>query len=167
MGTARAGDLELEQDLAFERRELFVERIGWAAMALVIAGALTGLFGVGPLSLKTVAAGDLSVTYERFGRRGGSTSLTFEAGPGAAAGGELTLWLSATYIDGMQLDAITPEPGSVTLAGDRVEYSFKTSGVPGTLRINFDLTSDTLGPLAGQAGIAGGPAVELRQFFWP
>lgn len=167
MAVARVGDLDIEQDLSFERRELLAERIGWAAMALVIAGALVGVFGAGPLSPATVEAGDLSLTYERFGRRGGPTTLTFDVAPGASGQKELTLWLSAAYLEGVRLGAITPQPERVTLAGDRIEYSFALADADEPLRISFDLSSDTLGALTAQAGILGGPTVELRQYFWP
>lgn len=167
MAVARVADLDIEQDLSFERRELLVEKIGWAAMALIIAGALAGVFGAGPLSLTTARAGDLSLTYERFGRRGGPTALTFDVAPGALGQKELTLWLSAAYLDGVRLEAITPQPERVTLAGDRIEYSFALADAGEPLRVSFDLTSDTLGALSAEAGISGGPAVELRQFFWP
>lgn len=39
------GDVELAQDLAFHRRELRAERIGWAVMLMIVLLALLGLFG--------------------------------------------------------------------------------------------------------------------------
>ena len=44
----RHGDLEIDEDLPFQRREWFAERVAWAVMALLIAAALLGLFGTGP-----------------------------------------------------------------------------------------------------------------------
>jgi hypothetical protein len=45
-----SGDLELDQDLAFERRTWTVERVAWVAMGLMGIAALAGLLGPGPLS---------------------------------------------------------------------------------------------------------------------
>ena len=43
--TDRVGDLEIHQDLPFQRRSWTVQRVGWAIMALVVlAGLLGGLW---------------------------------------------------------------------------------------------------------------------------
>jgi hypothetical protein len=42
-GGQRAGNLEINQDLRFQRRMWAVQRIGWAVMALIV---LVGLVGV-------------------------------------------------------------------------------------------------------------------------
>jgi hypothetical protein len=44
----RHGDLEIQEDLPFQRREWLVERVAWGVMALLIVAALLGLFGTGP-----------------------------------------------------------------------------------------------------------------------
>ncbi len=38
----RVGDLEIDQDLAFERRQWSVQRVGWGVGALIIVAALLG-----------------------------------------------------------------------------------------------------------------------------
>src|SRR3712207_4138009 len=48
--TTRVGDLEVAEDLTFQRREWAAQRVGWVLLALVIAAALAGLLGRGPLS---------------------------------------------------------------------------------------------------------------------
>ena len=59
------GDLEVGQDLDFQRREWAVQRVGWGAMALVILAALLGLFGSsGPLSRAATNAADDLVRLE-------------------------------------------------------------------------------------------------------
>lgn len=57
--TERVGDLELGQDLPFQRREWAVQRIAWAAMAAVLTAALLGLFGSGPVSDAVVETDEL------------------------------------------------------------------------------------------------------------
>jgi len=42
-----AGDLEVAENLAFQRRAWKVQRAGWVAMALLVGAALAGLFGGG------------------------------------------------------------------------------------------------------------------------
>jgi hypothetical protein len=53
LSLGRAGDLEVEQDLDFQQRTWALERAGWIVMLLIIAAALAGFFGGGPLSPTT------------------------------------------------------------------------------------------------------------------
>jgi hypothetical protein len=48
----RIGDLEIRQDLSFERRDWMMQRLGWAVIGLLILAGLTGLTGSsGPMTL--------------------------------------------------------------------------------------------------------------------
>jgi len=49
----RAGDLEIDEDLSFQRREWRVQRGGWVVMAVLILLALLGLTGRGPIRQPT------------------------------------------------------------------------------------------------------------------
>ena len=79
----QVGDLEIEQDLGFEERAWRVQRVSWFIMFLVIALALIGLFGTGPLSsARTGSSGDeFSANYERFARHLGNESVVFQIRP--------------------------------------------------------------------------------------
>ena len=48
-----AADLAIREDMRHQRLEWAVERVGWAAVALVLVAALAGLLGHGPLSRAT------------------------------------------------------------------------------------------------------------------
>jgi hypothetical protein len=69
------GDLGVDE--AFDRGALVVQRIGWAGMALVLAAALLGLFGSGPLSWRSAWSdeGTLLLRYERFARANANQEL--------------------------------------------------------------------------------------------
>ncbi len=62
--------IQLEDDIAFQRKSWLVERIGWGVMLTILVAALAGLFASGPLSSKNVESADSSaiVRYERFAR---------------------------------------------------------------------------------------------------
>jgi hypothetical protein len=66
-GVTRIGDLEIQQDLNYQRREWRIQRLGWVVMRLVILAALLGLLGNGPLSKASVTAtdGSLRLDYHR------------------------------------------------------------------------------------------------------
>ena len=60
----RVGDLEIDQDLRFQKREWAFERASWVVMALVVLAGLLGLLGRGPMSDQTAVSGDGLVTVE-------------------------------------------------------------------------------------------------------
>lgn len=162
------GDLILEQDLKFERREWKAERIAWIVMALIIVAALLGLFGAGPLSLTTAEndEGTLKVQYERFGRRGAPATITFDLVPTPADEDTATLAVDRGYLEGFRIDQIAPQPQDVTAEGDRLIYTFAVEPTAETMTVTFDVTMGALGPHSGAAA-TGGSNVTLSHFFYP
>lgn len=167
------GDVELAQALAFHRRELRAERIGWAVMLLIVLLALLGLFGSGPLSKHRVqtADGGLQVKYNRFARYLAPTELRLTFSPAAVKDARVHVWLSRAYLQHMEIQKIIPEPDSVQLEGKRLTYTFKVlqNSQPG--EILFELESEAIGRLRGAAGLAG-PAgknqeVAFTTFIYP
>lgn len=85
------GSLQLHEDLAHERREWKLQRVGWALMALALLAAVLGLFGHGPLSETASASADgaLTVRHQRFERYQAPSEYDIGALPALAAGGVL------------------------------------------------------------------------------
>ena len=85
--STRVGDLELDQDLGFQRREWSLQRIGWWALTGFVVVASLGLFGGGPLSRGRVGDPGAAVwiEYERFVRVGARARLYvhFDSAPTA------------------------------------------------------------------------------------
>ncbi len=165
----RVGDLELEQDLSFEKKEWIFQWIGRGFMALVVIAALLGFFGAGPFSLTEVRdpTGDLSVTYEHFGRRGATTNLVVELSPQATSNGEGVVWFSTEYMEKFQRDGITPARDKVTLTDDGYEYTFLVGDEEGTTSITYNFTIEAMGPESGLVSLKDGAPVELWHFFAP
>jgi hypothetical protein len=65
----RAGDLEIEHDPDFNRRDWLFQRAGMAAMAVTLAAIALGLTGSGPLSRTQAASAGLSGSRRRSARR--------------------------------------------------------------------------------------------------
>src|SRR4051794_40698086 len=101
----RVRDLEIEQDLAYQRREWAFERVGWLLLGLLLLAALVGLLGRGPLSNTTAGdpGGPLRVEYQRFLRHRSTSTLRVHLGPNAARGNEAHLWLDREYLEGMEV----------------------------------------------------------------
>lgn len=163
----RVGDLELAQDLRFQRREWVVQRVGWAAMALLVVAALAGMLGRGGPLARTHATspdGSLRIEYDRFAHYEAPTRLRVSIAWPAPRGGEVRLWIERAYLAKARVQQVMPEPESVKLAGDRVIYVF-AAGARGD--VSFELKPDTFGALAGTAGLEGGGEVRFRHFVYP
>lgn len=124
MGKARAGDLEISQDLEHEKKAWRVQRIGWVVLGLVWLAGLAGLFGSGPLSGATATGPDLRLEYERFVRYTAPQELTLHLGPGATARPKVRLWVDSKYLESQQIESVVPEPESVEAGPDRMVFVF-------------------------------------------
>lgn len=165
----RVGDLEINEDLDFQRTEWTVERFGWAAILLVVILAGVGLFGHGPISWTTASAADesIDVAYERFGRRGGVFELVIDA-PATAA--ENSMWqidFARAYLASFTVEAITPEPDSVEAVGGALRYTFVQGTPDAALQVTFTMLPKSLWRQSGTISLVGGEPVDLSHFFFP
>lgn len=165
----RTGDLHVDQDLGFEKREWRVQIVGRFLMIAIVAAALLGFFGAGPVSLTEArdATGDLSVVYEHYGRRGSTTNLTVTVEPAAFTNGNAAVWVSSDYLGKMQVDAVTPAPDQVTAQDDGYVYAFPVGQPEDAVVVTFDFTIDSMGPATGRIGLPGAEPLELDHFFTP
>lgn len=169
MSVKRVGDLELGQDLTYQRRKWIVERVGWGAMALIILGALIGLFGTGPFSSAKATAVDapLSVEYDRFGRLMSPLQLRVRIGAGAVQDDEIRLWLDQAYLERVRIQHITPEPSRVEIGPERYVYVFQAveDNIPTVL--TFHMETQKFGLIRARMGLAGKQTLEFTQFIYP
>lgn len=165
----RVGDLEVDQDLDFERAVWVVQRVGWAAMTLVLVAALAGLLGPGPASWTKAEApdGDLVAEYHRFVRANGPTDLEVSLGRAAVRDGRVRLWLDRAYLGGAEIERVTPEPESVEVGPDRLVYVFAVSRGGQAARVSFALSPRTAGPWDARLGVEDGADLAFRQFVYP
>ena len=165
----RIEGLDLTSDPAWHRRTWVIQRIGWLLIAAVVAGALLGLFGPGVLSSTTAGEPDapLRLHYDRFLRAHSQGTLRFALAAGAAADGRARIWIDQAYLDGVQVDAVVPEPETVTAAGDRIEWTFAIAAPDRPTAITFHLTMEEHGVRSGRAGLADQEPLELWHLVYP
>jgi hypothetical protein len=163
------GDLEVNQDLNFQRRFWTIERIGWIVIALAVIAALLGLFGTGPLS--STNAGDkgasLWLEYDRFGRFGSPTTLRVHKGAGVRSEGVVRIWLDQRYLEGVQIEQVTPEPQSVEATLDRLIYTFQVVKPNQPTVVTFHLMLEQVGSLSGRVGLVDETSLSFSQFIYP
>lgn len=164
-------DLDLEEDLALQRREWRWQRAGWIVLFAGVGLALAGVFGDGPLSSAHAvsrAQGDtspaaLTADYERFTRVGNSTRITIRLDGAPPEKGDLSLEVERRFYDHARIERITPEPDRVVLGAKTIELVY----APGRLRAGSGIVLDYEPTAAGlrtlRFGFAGSK-VEMRQF---
>ncbi|GBD16097.1 hypothetical protein HRbin26_00992 [bacterium HR26] len=165
----RVGELEIEEDLDFQRRMWRVQQIGWALLVLVVVAALLGLFGKGPLS-RAVAGGtgvSFTVEYERFGRYKAPMRMTVHIGPGVAQQGQIRLWLAREYLDAVQIQQIVPEPVDVLSQEDGTTYVIQVADSSAPTTVTFDVLAERFGLQVVQIRLGEGQPVRFRQLIYP
>lgn len=165
----RINDLEVDQDLAFERKSWAVQRIGWALMTLVILAALAGLLGPGPLSRAKAETPDgaLVAVYNRFVRASDTDDLRVSFGREAIRDGVVRLWVDRQYLGGVDVERVVPQPASVEVASDRLVYVFTAAPDAASGEVGFRVKPQALGSRRVRLGLAGGPALVFRQVVYP
>ncbi len=109
------GSLQLEQDLGFQRRQWFAQRVGWALMWAAAAAGLAGFFGRGPLSARTLSdpSGVIEVEFDRFQRAQARSEVHFSLSPAAVRDGRLQIWIDDAYLRGLRIESISPFTTSI------------------------------------------------------
>ncbi|HEX7080192.1 MAG TPA: hypothetical protein VF329_04190 [Gammaproteobacteria bacterium] len=164
----RSSDLEISEDMEFQRRTWIVERFGWAVLALIVVAAILGLFGKGLLghAEATAADGTLTVEYYRFWRMQ-SPMMVGVAAQTVPTGDRARIWMDRAYVESVQVDRITPEPESVEAAADRLIYVFALAHAGEPLRATFEVEPQRPWRVRGRVGVEGGEMVMFSQFVYP
>ena len=169
MGELRdLGDIQLNEDIAFLRREWRAQRIGWLVMGVIVALGLVGLFGNGPISSAEIGSRDgFGVAYERIIRHGAQTDLEFHIAPGLQSDSTLRIYISHDYLRRFRVETIVPEPVRSGSAGTLVFYDFERPNARQSSRVIFSLTP--LGHWSHSATVAlpGAAPVRFSQFALP
>jgi hypothetical protein len=160
-------ELDIDQDLEFQRRDWTFERVGWIVMLLLLVAALVGLLGQGPLSKSERASPDnsLRVEYDRFERHGASAELTLFVRRDSAAGPAVSVWVKDDFLRGIQLDQIAPEPVRQVSVGDRTLFDIAVAGDSARLTLAF--RPKKWGARRIELGIMGREPLTLSQFVYP
>ena len=166
--TARASKgLEVREDLAFQRRDWAAQRVGWAAIGLVLLAALAGLTGPGPLSGVTRTDGrHFTIEYERFVRHGARTTLTLRVTPGAVREGRVRISVDRHFLAANDLQRLVPDPNATRGRDEEVEFVYDVAPGDG-LQVRWTLEPDQLGSHSASVRLNDGPAIRIEQFTYP
>lgn len=140
-------ELQLDQDLRFEHRDWTVQRVAWAALSLLVAAGLLGLFGTGWLSEATAGepGGAVWVEYERFARWHAPEKLRVHLGPGRARDGVVSFSVDRSFLEIHEIRQVMPRPAAVEAHGDRYAFVFRAPDPDGEMAVTFDLQPESWG----------------------
>jgi hypothetical protein len=163
---ARIGDLDISEDIEFQRRSWKVQRVGWGAIGLIVAAAIAGGFGSGPVASARVHSIALEIEYERLTRRHASTELTVRV-LAPVAGNALRVVIDNRYLERIQISDIVPPPIRREGARDRTAFVFEAR--PGAVpdRIVFRVKPEHAGPAQARIALDGGEALAFHSFVFP
>jgi hypothetical protein len=155
--------LQIDEDIVFQRREWIAQRVGIVVLSVFVLAALFGLTGAGgPLSHGEAGDrnGGVYVEYERIVRRGTIATLRLHLASSASSGARF--WVSAPYLERVRIEAIVPQPALESIENGRHVYSI--SGGASRLDITLEIEHKTVGRVAGEVGLLGGPSIRFTQW---
>lgn len=170
MGVARLDGLQVNEDIAFQRRAWRAQRVGWALIALLLAVAVLGFLGSGPLSRATaIVPGVMRLEYQRFARYQTPETLTIRLEPSALAGPVARVGIDDRYLHGMEIKSVVPPPRAVHAAGDHFVYEFDVARPDRPLSVAFLLAPQRIGPVEGRVVLQrpGAHVAAFRQVVYP
>ncbi len=164
------GDLEVAEDMSFQRREWAFQRVAWLVVAGLLAASLVGVLGGTGLfaSAKITTAEGVTFEYDRFARHHADTTFALEVPPSLVRDGKVVVWFGTDYLDGLNIESDPiPEPQSSEIAGDRVIYTFAVADPSQPVRIEFTAEPDAKWARDGVVGLEPGPVIRFSQFVYP
>jgi hypothetical protein len=163
----RHGDLEIEENMTFQRRLWKVQRVIRTIALLILALGLAGGLGDGPLSHATASQGGSSIEYERIAYRDTSQVYRLRITREMAPSGKARVWFDLETLRRMKLTELVPEPGRTILAADRTIFEFDVEAEAGPLEVLFEFSPNVAGVHRARIGIESGPTLEFKQLFLP
>lgn len=162
-----ASDTEkIQANRPSQERIWVIERVGWTAMALLIAVGALGVFARGPLSsAKAVSLdGRLTVEFERFMRSQAPSELKIFFVPKTSTS---IIHIAASLVDGLGIQSVRPHPiRSIAVPdGMDIEVAGQPSGLP--VEVVLDVEPAKLWSVAGTVSLRQGPAVVVSSFVYP
>jgi hypothetical protein len=132
--------LEVNEDRDYQRREWRIEHIGYAIWAVILAAALAGAFGSGPLSdrERKSADGSLYARYEGIDRLHSEFEILLRFARPPVRDGAVRLAVGAGILQDVVIERVQPASARVTNATGRLIYEFPAADpVEMTVRLVF------------------------------
>ena len=160
-------EIEVGEDLDFQRKWWRFENFVWVVFALIIVLDLCGAFGRGPFAKaeRRTADGTMDIKYERIERTESPSILTIRFGQSAIVDGKIKLYISESLVHGLGTQRIIPAPLESEVGEGGLTYTFLASKSPASV----DLALEPTGPGVYEftIGVAGAEPLQAKVFAVP
>lgn len=104
--------LQGKEQQAFQRREWSFQRVGTIVLVAFILAGFLGFLGTGPLATTTRSSANSVVTveYDWVARAKADNDVRIVLPPRAVEDGTVTLELTGSWLSGVDIETISPEP---------------------------------------------------------
>ena len=162
-------ELQIGEDMGFQRRAWRLERIGWGVMALVVIAGLLGLFAVGPLSwtTKTDASGLMRVDFGRIQRLTAPATLKLDVEFTAMADDSIEIQIGQSFLEAFKISSMQPAPAESITTPHGLLLRFKAEPGEGRAIIYVEVSPEAIGFHSTRLGLAGREPVDLPVFIYP
>ena len=155
---------DIPEDRAFQERFWTAERLAWVLFALLIVGAIAGLFGSGgPLASGSVTVGRSLVEYPAIARWEAGDEFSVRL---VGDAGERRLVLSPTFAELFRIDDMQPQPDRVE-AGELGHVYVFTAPSDAPVGVHLAVTPRNPGFGTYEIGVGDTTPVRLSTFVWP
>jgi hypothetical protein len=159
-------DLEIERHERFQVLEWRWQRLGWAVLGAFVLAGLVGLLGPGPLSSTTRTSGPVTVRFDRVTHHEADDTVTLVLGPEAIRNGTITAELSGSWLAGVDVQGITPEPSAQrAIPGGGTVLEFEVEK-PGEVEASMSFRPQQHGTISADLTV-GQDTVSFSQFVMP
>jgi hypothetical protein len=164
----QVGDLQINQDLSFQRRSWQVQRVGWWIMLLFVVLGLLGLLGSGPLSHRTLSTSDqsLQLEYDRLIRLHAPNRLKIQTTLGENTKQQI-IQISDDYLEQFQIIRISPQPERSIVQDNAHFYYFPVTSSRQPISIIIDLEADQIGQVDGTIALDSETRLQFVQWVYP
>lgn len=161
-------EVEIHENQKAQRRIWVAERIGWAALFLLAAAAVAGMFGDGPLSHVRSEIGDsVTVRYERTLRRSASSEIEVDVS-GPSAGEDIVLLISQGLARILDPARSIPAPARIVALEDGgLALVFTMAPGASDASLLLRLEPKHAGKLKSKIAVEGGPPLVFEQSILP
>lgn len=161
--------LEDPKFLSHQRSEWWLSRGGWLAMGLLLAAALAGFLGPGPLGYRRASSSDGSIVleYHAVQRNSAPADLRLQLHPAKDEQKEVRLAVSRSFADAITPEHIVPRPASVSASGNSIIYAFRLEDLQAEYQVTYRYEHDDFGIFDYEFSLAGRQPLKIRQYVCP
>ena len=160
-------EIEVGEDLDFQRKWWRFENFVWAVFSLIIVLDLSGVLGRGPVAKaeRRTANGTIDVKYERIERTESPSLLTIRFGQSAIVDGKMKLYISESLVQGLGTQRVIPAPLASEVGKGGLTYTFLASKPPASIDLALQPSGPGLYEFA--IGVAGTEPLHAKIFVVP